>query len=85
MEVATMSSSFAVHKRVLSLPTPSLSVSSSRAQAACPPRVSLSTSFVSTFPGGSVCGEALGQKIRPKSLNPATVSRSKGKRGVVTM
>ncbi|KAK4792517.1 hypothetical protein SAY86_022952 [Trapa natans] len=85
MEVASMTSGFTLHKRVLSPPFPSVSMSSSSARSSASVRASLSTGFLSTFSGGSVSGGFSGQKIRPKTLNPVTISESKGKRSVVTM
>ncbi|KAK4788293.1 hypothetical protein SAY86_019612 [Trapa natans] len=86
MEVATMTtSSFTLHKRILSPPVPFVSMNASRRRSSVPFRASLSTGFLPKFSGGSISGDFSGQKIRPKTLNPATISGSKGKRGVVTM
>ncbi|KAI4311621.1 hypothetical protein MLD38_036503 [Melastoma candidum] len=48
------------------------------------PSASISTGFLSR-PRGSVSCDFYGAKVRPESLSPAVVSRSRGKRGVVTM
>ncbi|GMJ00433.1 CLP protease R subunit 4, happy on norflurazon 5 [Hibiscus trionum] len=90
MEVATAAaSSFAVHAHMLSPPTTARFANPNRTITSSPstsPRVSLSTNFLSPFRAvGSVAGDFSGFKLRPDSLNPASLSRSKPKRGVVTM
>ncbi|XP_043720622.1 ATP-dependent Clp protease proteolytic subunit-related protein 4, chloroplastic isoform X2 [Telopea speciosissima] len=88
MEVATMSSRFSLDTRLLSTPNsrtrnskhilnPSASVSV---------KASLTSNLIAPFVGGSVTGDFGGQKFRPSSLNPSSISSgSRGKRGVVTM
>ncbi|KAK6251039.1 hypothetical protein QUC31_008632 [Theobroma cacao] len=90
MEVATAAaSSLALHAHMLSPPTSARTVNPYRTLTSPPPtslRASLSTNFLSPFPAtGSVAGDFSGLKLRPESLNPASLSRSKPKRGVVTM
>ncbi|KAE8708529.1 ATP-dependent Clp protease proteolytic subunit-related protein 4 [Hibiscus syriacus] len=90
MEVATAAaSSFAVHAPMLSPPTTARIANPNRTLTSSPStslRASLSTNFLSPFRAvGSVAGDLSGFKLRPDSLNPATLSRSKPKRGVVTM
>ncbi|XP_021280766.1 ATP-dependent Clp protease proteolytic subunit-related protein 4, chloroplastic [Herrania umbratica] len=90
MEVATAAtSSFALHAHMLSPPTSARTVNPYRTLTSHPStslRASLSTNFLSPFPAtGSVAGDFSGLKLRPESLNPASLSRSKPKRGVVTM
>ncbi|XP_010541180.1 PREDICTED: ATP-dependent Clp protease proteolytic subunit-related protein 4, chloroplastic [Tarenaya hassleriana] len=53
--------------------------------SSCRLRASLSTSFFSPLTGGSISSDFSGTKLRPESLNPAYLSSSKPKRGVVTM
>ncbi|KAK9020790.1 hypothetical protein V6N11_010804 [Hibiscus sabdariffa] len=90
MEVATAAaSSFAVQAHMLSPPTTARIANPNRTLTSSPStslRASLSTNFLSSFPAvGSVAGDFSGFKLRPDSLNPASLSRSKPKRGVVTM
>nr|KJB51774.1 hypothetical protein B456_008G231300 [Gossypium raimondii] len=90
MEVATAAaSSFALHTRMLSPPTSARIANPTRTLTSPPStslRASLSTNFLSPFPTvGSVSGDFSGLKLRPDSLYPASLCRSKPKRGVVTM
>ncbi|KAA8526001.1 hypothetical protein F0562_007899 [Nyssa sinensis] len=86
MEVATVSSHIFHTTRMLSSPTGSRTLNPNRALSSSSIRASLSTNFLSSFVGGSVCGDFAGQKIRPASLKPCSPSSgSHGKRGVVTM
>ncbi|XVF13484.1 hypothetical protein REPUB_Repub08aG0211600 [Reevesia pubescens] len=92
MEVAAAAasaSSFAVHAHMLSPPTSARTVNRNRTLKSPPStslRASLYTNFLSPFPAtGSVSGDISGLKLRPDSLNPASLPRSKPKRGVVTM
>ncbi|XVE65178.1 hypothetical protein DITRI_Ditri07aG0160200 [Diplodiscus trichospermus] len=92
MEVATgtvAASSFAPHAHMFSLPTSARTVNRNRAlisPTSTSLRASLTSNFLSPFPAsGSVTGDFSGLKLRPESLNPASLSRSKPKRGVVTM
>ncbi|XP_030533665.1 ATP-dependent Clp protease proteolytic subunit-related protein 4, chloroplastic [Rhodamnia argentea] len=84
MEVATVSSSFALHRRMVAPMASSTSLRTCRTSISST-RVSLSTGFVPYSAGGSVSSEFSGVKIRPKSLSPSSTSRSKGNRSVVTM
>ncbi|TYH40551.1 hypothetical protein E1A91_D12G244900v1 [Gossypium mustelinum] len=90
MEVATAAaSSFALHARMLSPPTSARIANPTRTLTSPPStslRASLSTNFLSPFPTvGSVSGDFSGLKLRIDSLYPASLCRSKPKRGVVTM
>ncbi|KAK3428927.1 hypothetical protein EUGRSUZ_E00356 [Eucalyptus grandis] len=87
MEVATASSSFALHRRMLSPAASSTSSRTRKTSVSPAARVSLSTGFLpsASAAAGSVSGEFSGAKLRPKSLSPASNPRSRGKRGVVTM
>ncbi|KAK8505629.1 hypothetical protein V6N12_038365 [Hibiscus sabdariffa] len=89
MEVATAASSFAVHVHMLSPPTAARIANPNRtltSPPSTPLRASLSTNFLSPLPAvGTVAGDFSGFKLRPDALNPASLSRSKPKRGVVTM
>ncbi|OMP07596.1 ClpP [Corchorus olitorius] len=88
MEVAA-ASSFALHAHLSSPPTSARTVNPNRNLTSSPStsiRASLSTNFFSHCPAvGSVSGDFSGLKLRPDSLNPASLSGSKPKRGVVTM
>ncbi|XWS49659.1 hypothetical protein CRYUN_Cryun12cG0022300 [Craigia yunnanensis] len=90
MVVATAAaSSFALHAHMLSPPTSARTVNPNRTLTSPPSsslRASLSTNFLSPFLAtGSVSADFSGLRLRPDSLNPASLSRSKPKRGVVTM
>ncbi|GMY29903.1 ATP-dependent Clp protease proteolytic subunit-related protein 4, chloroplastic-like [Fagus crenata] len=85
MEVATATSSLALHRTMLAPPITSRTVNPNRNLNSFSPKASLSTNFVAPFAGGSVSADFSGHKLRPSSLNPASFPRSKGKRGVVTM
>ncbi|OMO95799.1 ClpP [Corchorus capsularis] len=94
MEVATASatasaSRFALHAHISSPPTSARTVNPNRNLTSSPStslRASLSTNFLSPSPAvGSVSGEISGLKSRPDSYNPASLSRSKPKRDVITM
>ncbi|KAE9607420.1 hypothetical protein Lal_00026705 [Lupinus albus] len=87
MEVATIASSFAINKPMLSFPSQSSirAMKSSSSSSVCS-RTSLSTEFVSPFATTSSSSSAFsGHKLRPSSLNPASFPSSKPKRCVVTM
>ncbi|XP_010246082.1 PREDICTED: ATP-dependent Clp protease proteolytic subunit-related protein 4, chloroplastic-like [Nelumbo nucifera] len=88
MEVATVSSHFFLHTRMVSSPHPRSR--NSKRTLNCSGGVSvrsLTSNLVVPFVGGSVSGDFCGQKIRPASLNPSLTfsSDSRRKRGVVTM
>ncbi|XP_022758112.1 ATP-dependent Clp protease proteolytic subunit-related protein 4, chloroplastic [Durio zibethinus] len=96
MEVATATatatapaSRFVLHAHMLSPSTFARTVNPNGTLTTPPSaalRTSLSTNFLSPFPAiGSVSGDFSGFKLRPDSLNPASLSRSKPKRGVVPM
>ncbi|XVF52525.1 hypothetical protein PTKIN_Ptkin05aG0025400 [Pterospermum kingtungense] len=88
MEVATAAaSSLALHARMLSPPTSARTANTNRTRtspSSTSLRASISTNFLSPFSAAG-SGEFSGLKLRPDSLNPASLSRSKPKRGVVTM
>ncbi|OMO54039.1 Isochorismatase-like protein, partial [Corchorus capsularis] len=90
MEVATAAaSSVAFNAHMLSQPTAARTLNCNRSLTFHSPtshRTSLSTNFLSSFPAAaSVDGDFSGRKLRLAYLNPSSISRSKPKRGVITM
>ncbi|KAI4369984.1 hypothetical protein MLD38_018372 [Melastoma candidum] len=78
---ALSSPSVALPTRCLASTTPCIRRPSGNRSS---PSASLSTGFFS-IPCRSVSCDFYGAKVRPKCLSPQVVSRSRGKRGVVTM
>ncbi|BFG31270.1 hypothetical protein CerSpe_175440 [Prunus speciosa] len=88
MQVATMASSFALHTRMLAVPTTRRALNSSRTQTTSSPtlpRASLCTIFLSPFLSTSISSKFSYHKFRPSSLNLVSFRGSKPKRDVVTM
>ncbi|OVA19793.1 ClpP [Macleaya cordata] len=88
MEISTMSSHFSLDTRMVAT-SPSRTRSPGRTlnfSGGVSVKASLNSNLIAPFVGGSVTGDFSGQKIRPVSFNPSSISTgSRGKRGVVTM
>lgn len=88
MEISTISSRFPIGTRIVAKPI-SQTRSSGRTlnvSNGLSVKATLTYNFIAPFVGGSVTGDFSGQKIRPVSLNPSSISTgSRGKRGVHTM